>query len=120
MPRISRRSLVRAGAIAAASTPLFGFERFARAGPAAKVIRHDVVTAEGQKMLKIYASAVGKMMATTTSAPGNPRSWLFQWYTHAVRSDRSKASEITRVYHNRSNPNRALATAMWNTCEAHF
>ncbi len=120
MPRISRRSLVRAGAIAAASTPFFGLERFARAQPAAKVIRHDVVTAEGQKMLKIYASAVGKMMATTTSAPGNPRSWLFQWYTHAVRSDRSKASEIRRIYRNRTDPNRALATAMWNTCEAHF
>jgi tyrosinase len=119
MPRISRRSLVRAGAIAAASTPFFGFERFARAGPAAKVIRHDVVTAEGQKMLKIYASAVGKMMATTTSAPGNPRSWLFQWYTHAVPSNTRKDREIGRIYTNPGDPNRALATAMWDTCEAH-
>jgi len=119
MQRISRRTVVRAGAIAAASTPFFGFERFARAQPAAKVIRHDVVTAEGQNMLKIYASAVGKMMATTTSAPGDPRSWLFQWYTHAVPTDRRKASEIKRIYTKPSDPNRALATAMWDTCEAH-
>jgi len=119
MQRISRRTVVRAGAVAAASTPFFGFECFARAQPAAKVTRHDVATAEGQEMLKIYASAVGKMMATTTSAPGDPRSWLFQWYTHAVRSDRRKASEIRRIYPNRSDPNQALATAMWDTCEAH-
>jgi len=119
MQRISRRTVVRAGAIAAASTPFFGFERFARAQPAAKVIRHDVATAEGQDMLKIYASAVGKMMATTNSAPGDPRSWLFQWYTHAVPDNRRKASEIKRIYTKRSDPNRALATAMWDTCEAH-
>src|ERR1700736_1875536 len=98
MQRISRRTVVRAGAIAAASTPFFGFERFARAQPAAKVIRHDVAPAEGQAMLKIYASAVGKMMATTNGAPGDPRGWLFQWHSHAVPADRRKASETKRIY----------------------
>jgi tyrosinase len=120
MQRMSRRSLVRAGAITAASAPFFGLRPFARAQTTAKATRYDAVTAEGQDMLKIYASAVGKMMATANNEPGNPRGWLFQWYTHAVPNDRSKASEINRIYTNSSDPNRALAAAMWDTCEAHF
>ena len=119
MTKISRRSFVHTGAITAASIP-FCVQPFARAETAAKVIRHDVVTPEGQAMLKIYASAVGKMMATTKSNPGNPSSWLFQWYTHAVRDDRTKNHEILQIYPHSADPRRALAKAMWNTCEAHF
>jgi tyrosinase len=67
-------------------------------------------------MLKVYAQAV-KVMKTT--AGGDPRSWLFQWYTHFVNGDTDKDAEITRLYNNPMDPNRAAAVAMWNTCQAH-
>src|SRR5262249_28621019 len=52
---------------------------------------------------------------------GNPTAWLFQWYTHAIRRDRTMAAEIARVYAGAPNndPHRLLALAMWNTCQAH-
>jgi len=76
-----------AGALSATAFPL-SLGHFAHAQAATKLTRHDVASTEGQAMLKIYAGAVGKMMATTQSNPGNPLSWLFQWYTHAVPDDR--------------------------------
>ena len=79
--------------------------------------RHDVASPEGREMLRIFAEAVGKMMAT---AEGDPRGWVFQWHIHAVRDDRSKASELARLYPNSSDPDRILAEAVWDTCEAHF
>jgi len=79
--------------------------------------RHDVASPEGQEMLRIFAEVVGKMMAT---AEGDPRGWVFQWHIHAVRDDRSKASELARLYPNSSDPDRILAEAVWDTCEAHF
>ncbi len=118
----TRRNFVAtsAGALAAATVPLSDWlGRFAHAEAAAKLTRHDVTSAEGQAMLKIYAGAVGTMMATTQSNPGSPLSWLFQWYTHAIPNDRTKAAELARIYPNASDPVRALANKMWNTCEAH-
>ena len=81
--------------------------------------RGEAYTSAGQAMLVTYASAVGKMK--TSIAEGDPKSWLFQWYTHAVRPDRTKASEITRLYPGTSpNPVRDLAQQAWDTCEPHF
>jgi tyrosinase len=109
-----------AGALSATAFPLSSWlGHFAHAQAATKLTRHDVASAEGQAMLKIYAGAVGKMMATTQSSPGNPLSWLFQWYTHAVPDDRTKAAELARIYPSASDPNRALASKVWSTCEAH-
>jgi tyrosinase len=68
-------------------------------------------------MLRIFAEAVGKMMALPA---GDPRSWSFQWYIHAVRDDRGKAAEAARLYPDLTNPDRTLADAVWDTCEAHF
>jgi tyrosinase len=87
-----------------------------RAG-AANRVRHDLTSADGQKMLKIYADGVKQMMALPER---DPRGWLFQWYTHAVRSDRTKASEITRVYGAASSPEKQLAQDTWSTCQPHF
>jgi tyrosinase len=72
-------------------------------------------------MLEKYARAVGKMMDRTQVPEGHPSSWLFQWYTHAVDGSRSMTDEIARVYANAgpNDPNRLLAAAMWNTCQAH-
>jgi tyrosinase len=90
------------------------FEKYAAAQTKLH-IRYNVTSVNGLKMLKIYRDTVGTMMST---AEPNPVGWLFQWYTHNVRSDRTKAAELTRVYPAPS-AQKTLATAMWNTCQAH-
>ncbi len=81
-------------------------------------VRYEARTPKGRKMLRIYADTVKKMMNAT--AAGDPRSWIFQWYTHAVRPDRTKAGEISSIYGSGSSPHKTLAQDAWNTCEAHF
>jgi hypothetical protein len=116
MDRISRRVLLGGAAATAGVLPLPRWlVHTARAQTQAT--RHDLSSSEGQAMLRIYAETVGKMMAM---GEGEPRGWLFQWYTHAVRGDRTKAAELRRVYSNASDPNRALADSVWDTCQAHF
>jgi tyrosinase len=83
--------------------------------PSSTKIRHDARSVKGQAMLKIYADAVKKMKA---KPEGDTRSWLFQWYTHAVKGTTTKAAEITRIFPAAS-PARDLATAAWETCQAH-
>jgi hypothetical protein len=78
-------------------------------------VRPNVMSAAGQSMLNIYANAVQTM---TSTPEADPRGWLFQWYIHGVRDDRSKASEITRIYPTPS-PRRTLAQQAWETCQAH-
>jgi tyrosinase len=82
----------------------------------AQHVRHDARSAEGQKMLKIYSKAVAKMKATKAA---DPDSWTFQWYTHAVRSDKTKAGEIMAIYGAGSSPTKMLAQSMWDTCQPH-
>jgi tyrosinase len=89
------------------------FEKYAAAAP--PVVRYNVTSVNGQKMLKIYAAGVKAMMATPEP---NPVGWLFQWYTHNVRGDKTKAAEITRVYPSPS-PQKSLAQDAWTTCQAH-
>ena len=43
-------------------------------------------------MLKKYAQAVKLMMALP---PSDPLSWTFQWYTHAVPTNTTKAAAIS-------------------------
>ncbi|HLR05722.1 MAG TPA: tyrosinase family protein [Pyrinomonadaceae bacterium] len=90
------------------------FEKYAAAQTRAH-IRYNVTSVNGLKMLNIYRGTVGTMMST---AEPNPIGWLFQWYTHNVRGDRTKAAELARVYPAPS-AQKTLATAMWNTCQAH-
>lgn len=114
MRKLSRRSF-----IAGASTlPLLalGTRRVSAQPPV--LTRHDALSPDGQAMLKKYADAVAKMSTTAITPEGRPISWLFQWYTHWVRADRTKAAEIARVYPAAS-PERALAEEMWSTCQAH-
>lgn len=79
-------------------------------------VRYDVLSTEGQAMLKIYADGVSKMKALFES---DPLSWTFQWYIHAVRGDRTKAAELSRLYPV-PGPERTLASIVWSTCQAHF
>lgn len=86
-------------------------------------IRFDCTSAKGKAMLGIYADAVKKMMDPAQIRVADPRSWTFQWYTHAVREDRTKTSEISRIYPPTPPPNpdwKALANLMWDTCQSHF
>ncbi len=80
------------------------------------LIRYNVLSTQGQAMLKIYADGVAKMKALPAS---DPRSWTFQWYIHAVRDDRTKTTELSRIY-----PvpglEKTLASTVWQTCQAHF
>lgn len=78
-------------------------------------VRPNVMSPQGQAMLNIYANAVQTMMSTPES---NPIGWLFWWYTHGVRDDRTKAQEITRIYPTPST-RRTLAQQTWDTCQAH-
>ncbi|UGY11948.1 tyrosinase family protein (plasmid) [Bradyrhizobium septentrionale] len=82
-------------------------------------MRYDVATPEGEKMLEKYARALAKMMDKAQIAESDPKSWTFQWYTHAVAG--SIQNEINRVYQNvpASDPKRLLALATWSTCQAH-
>ncbi len=114
MNRMTRRSALKHGLAWAGllSTP----NLIVRPASADVVTRHDVASPEGLAMLKILAAAVAKMVTLPES---DPRNWQFQWYTHSVRSDRTKASEINRIYKTASDPNRPTAQAMWDTCEAH-
>lgn len=123
MTHPTRRSvLVGGGAAVAASLTAEGTWSL-RSASAANLTRFDANSAQGKAMLKIYAGAVGKMMDLADTQPGNPLSWLFQWYTHGVKqpwqqpiSVSFKQPEIDRIYTNASDPNRALATTMWDTC----
>jgi hypothetical protein len=85
-------------------------------GGAAPRVRYDIRSSEGQAMLAIYARGVAAMMALPE---GDPRSWTFWWYTHFIRDDRSKASELNRIYGAGSSAQKTLANKVWNTCQSH-
>jgi tyrosinase len=114
----SRRVILRAGLIGAGVLAVRGrVNNPGQAQTGAILPRPDVASPEGAEMLRIFADAVGKMMAMPA---GDPRGWVFQWHIHAVRDDRSKAAELARVYSDPSDPDRLLAGLIWDTCEAHF
>jgi tyrosinase len=110
MADLTRRSFV--SGVAAMPFAVW-FQKYGRL--AAPLVRYDARSPQGQTMLKIYAGAVQKMMST---AEGDPRSWVFQWYTHFVKGSTTKAAEIARIYPSPS-PWKDLANEMWNTCQAH-
>jgi len=103
----SRRGVLRTGMIGAGVLAMRGqvsYPRWAEAN--FTLLRHDVASPQGAEMLRIFADAVGKMMALPEGDPGG---WVFQWHIHAVRDDRSKASELARLYSSASDPDRRLA-----------
>lgn len=110
MSKLSRRRLLTAGAVIPFSQWMAG-QAWARA----PLVRRDYTTAAAATDLGRYAAAVKQMMA---AAESDTRGWMFQWYIHAVRNDRTKAGEISRVYPVPS-PQKTLAQASWSTCQAH-
>ena len=114
MTVMSRRHLVVSGLAAAGTSLLPGAINEANA---ATSIRYNLASVNGQVMLKKYAQAVKLMMALP---PSNPLSWTFQWYTHAVPTNTTKAAALASIFGPNPSPNKTLATAMWNTCQGHF
>jgi len=115
MSRVSRRSFMAGMATVSAG---LCFSKYSFSSPTARV-RYEARTAQGKQMLKIYADAVNNMMNTIKE--GDPRNWIFQWYTHAVPpqgNSQDKAGKINSTYPSPS-PYKDLANAMWNTCQAH-
>lgn len=114
MPKLSRRHLVAGGLAGAGASVLPGFTQEANA---AVMTRYNLASPNGQAMLKKYAQAVKAMMALPAS---NPLSWTFQWYTHAVPTNTTKAAAINATFGLNPSPQKALAQSMWDTCQAHF
>jgi len=114
MTVMSRRHLVVSGLAGAGASLLPGAINEANA---ATSIRYNLASVNGQVMLKKYAQAVKLMMALP---PSNPLSWTFQWYTHAVPTNTTKAAALASIFGPNPSPNKTLATAMWNTCQGHF
>ena len=119
MSKFSRRSF-----LAGLSTVPFAlwFEKYGAAQTT--LTRYSATSAAGQKLLASYAAAVRNMM----NRPANdPLSWVFQWYTHWIpgptrpqsAADKVKTDVLNKTFTNPSDPNRALAQAMWDTCQPH-
>lgn len=111
MSRISRRAFM----TGAAAIPFSVWFEQSGMAQTATLTRYEARSTPGQAMLKVCANAVKTMMSTGAD---DPRSWVFQWYTHWVRSDIGKANAINQTYPNPS-PWKSLAQAMWSTCQAH-
>lgn len=111
MSTISRRDFVRG--VAAIPLSLWLVKRGYAQKPR---VRYDARSATGQEMLKIYAGAVKAMQDLEATDPSN---WTFQWYTHFVKKSTTKSAEIERIFGTSPSAHKALAQAMWNTCQAH-
>ncbi|WP_257389407.1 tyrosinase family protein, partial [Tahibacter caeni] len=111
MTTLSRRDFVRGVAAIPLSLWLVN-----RAGAAKPRVRYDARSSQGQEMLKIYAAAVKTMRGLSETDPSN---WTFQWYTHFVKKSTTKSAEIDRIFGTSPSAHKALAEAMWNTCQAH-
>jgi tyrosinase len=115
MASLSRRSFV-AGTLAIP----FGLWLDKNFATQRGLVRYSALSSQGQLMLATYAKAVAIMHNSSQIGEGDPLSWVFQWYTHAVRSDRAKSAEIQRIYNNSGGAHQQLAADVWNTCQAHF
>jgi tyrosinase len=113
---ISRRKFLSGIASVGAASNLFEFEG-RQAFAQNPLTRFNAASSQGQTMLEKYARAVAKMNDRAVIPEADPKSWLFQWYSHAV--PKPKNAELIRVYGNASSPRRALAAAMWDNCQAH-
>jgi tyrosinase len=77
-------------------------------------MRYNVLSPQGQAMIRKYAHAAQIMKAR----PGwDPWSWNFWWYTHA--SPMSKSAAIQQVFGGASSPASDLAQKAWWTCQPH-
>lgn len=91
MIHVTRRSFLAAGG----AIPLAAWlEQRGFAQAASMKVRYDARSTQGIDMLKVYAAAVNKMKDPAQIPTGDPRSWIFQWYSHFVNDATTKAAEI--------------------------
>ena len=112
MISLSRRKFVQ-GAAAMPLALWLSRNAFAQSAP---IIRYDIATPQGADMLATYANAIRLMQSRPET---DPRSWLWQWYTHFVNGATTKANEVTRIFGATVTPESTLANDMWNTCQSH-
>lgn len=77
-------------------------------------VRYNVLSAQGQAMIRKYARAVQIMKSKPAR---DPSSWIFWWYIHAIPMPKSAA--IQQVFGAGSSPASDLAQKAWWTCQAH-
>lgn len=77
-------------------------------------MRYNVLSAQGQAMIRKYALAVQIMKSRPAY---DPWSWTFWWYTHA--SPLSKSAAIQQVFGGALSPAKNLAQKAWWTCQPH-
>src|SRR4051794_17015465 len=80
MTNLSRRNVL----IGLSGTMWIG-TRLRAASLSSTRMRHDVDSSQGKVMLEKYARAVTAMMSAQLPQ-SDTRSWLYQWYIHAVPS----------------------------------
>jgi tyrosinase len=111
MPSVSRRSFIRG----LATVPL-GLWLAGKVHAQSTHVRYDIASPDGQEMLRILADGVAKMKAL----PGKrPQGWLWQWYTHFVNGNTTKADEINRLLGGPTTTLGRFADETWNTCQSH-
>ncbi|MGN6512097.1 MAG: tyrosinase family protein [Lysobacteraceae bacterium] len=111
MPNITRRTFVQG----VAALPLaLGAMPLARAG--APYVRYDLASPQGRDMLAVLAGAVRRMQSYPNMTPLH---WNWQWYTHFVRGDTTKADEIARLWGTSNTSMSRLAQETWDTCQSH-
>jgi tyrosinase len=123
---ITRRSVLAATAGAGVMSAIGWDSAQAQAGVRT---RYGAATPRGKQMLVQYAKAVGLMMDNSKFPRTDPRSWDFQWYTHWIPGPQQPWSAVVQAKQNMLNqvfagkppndPNRLLAQAMWDDCQAH-
>jgi hypothetical protein len=113
---LSRRGFLKTGALAAGAVLLPPPDAASRV---CSRTRYSLASDRGRRMLATYADSVGRMNTARWYPESNPLSWPFQWYTHMVRGDRTKAAELARIYP-AGGDTKVLADAMWNTCQSHL
>jgi tyrosinase len=111
MASSTRRRFLKQAA-ATASFPLLSGSIFANAQT--PKIRYNVLSPEGQAMVRKYAQAVRIMKGKPAT---DPCSWTFWWYTHAIPVP--KATAIQQVFGGAQSPARDLAERAWWTCQPH-
>lgn len=124
---MTRRSLLAAASGAGAALASGYGRRQASAQTMAVHTRYNATSPLGKRMLAKYATAVEIMKYRIPK--GDPRHWEFQWYTHWIPGPQGpwpdvvsrKQQAIDQVYAGRApgDPQRALAEAMWDTCQVH-
>ncbi|WP_060539309.1 MULTISPECIES: tyrosinase family protein [unclassified Ensifer] len=110
--QLSRRELLATGVGAVAAISLMP----AAARTAVQRVRFGATTPNGKSMLEAYAKGVAGMKALSGA---DPKSWLFQWYTHWVRGDSDKLIELANFFGDTDNPAKDLANLMWSSCQPH-